>query len=480
MRVELRCRERQYSPVRFASLFTVVGVAVGATCAAFGFGGCSHSSPSPGGHAPLSMDQLMDPKSCGECHAGHYREWAGSMHAYAADDPLFLAMNARGQRETNGALGTFCVQCHAPLAVKTGATKDGLNLATIDAKLKGITCYWCHSIESIEGAHDNPAKIASDGVMRAEIPNPFDGGAHASAYSKNHDGDQPDAAKTCGTCHDVQNDNGVDLARTYAEWQTTIFGHPDPKTQLTCPSCHMPGRDAPAASTQGAPVRRTHDHRMPGVDVALGPFVETDDQRAAVQAALDASLVAKLCVKSDAGNIVADASLDDAFAGHMWPSGAAYHRRAWLELVAFDPSGAEVFHSGAVPDDASLASVVAKEPTMFHLGDQMFDATGAPTEMLWSAAKFDSTLLLPAVTLDPKAPAFYHAKTVSYLLPSDKAIDKVTMVAHIRPVDFDFVDDLIATGDVDASIRSKLATFTVAGTSLVWTRTKPGLFQCVP
>ena len=42
------------------------------------------------------------------------------MHAYAAEDPVFLAMNQRGQRETNGELGDFCVQCHAPVAVHVG------------------------------------------------------------------------------------------------------------------------------------------------------------------------------------------------------------------------------------------------------------------------------------------------------------------------------------------------------------------------
>ena len=32
------------------------------------------------------------------------------MHAYASDDPVFQAMNKRAQRETNGALGDFCVR----------------------------------------------------------------------------------------------------------------------------------------------------------------------------------------------------------------------------------------------------------------------------------------------------------------------------------------------------------------------------------
>ena len=37
----------------------------------------------------------------------------------AMDDPVFIAMNKKGQRETNGALGTFCVNCHAPMAASS-------------------------------------------------------------------------------------------------------------------------------------------------------------------------------------------------------------------------------------------------------------------------------------------------------------------------------------------------------------------------
>ena len=48
------------------------------------------------------------------------------MHAYASDDPVFRAMNQRAQRETSGALGDFCVKCHAPMAVQKALTTDGL------------------------------------------------------------------------------------------------------------------------------------------------------------------------------------------------------------------------------------------------------------------------------------------------------------------------------------------------------------------
>ena len=81
----------------------------------------------------LTRQELLDPETCQDCHPDHYREWSGSMHAYASDDPVFLAMNQRGQRETGGELGDFCVKCHAPMAVLEGATTDGLDMASVRA-----------------------------------------------------------------------------------------------------------------------------------------------------------------------------------------------------------------------------------------------------------------------------------------------------------------------------------------------------------
>ena len=92
---------------------------------------CENSTP--GEEAPaFSREALMDPKTCRPCHRDHYDEWSQSMHAYAANDPVFLAMNRRGQEETAGALGDFCVRCHAPMAVLEGRTSDGLELESLD------------------------------------------------------------------------------------------------------------------------------------------------------------------------------------------------------------------------------------------------------------------------------------------------------------------------------------------------------------
>jgi cytochrome c553 len=68
-----------------------------------------------GGDDALPVAELMDPETCAGCHPKHFAEWQSSMHAYAADDPVFLALNrrrSRGDRRSRSA--SFCVGCHAP------------------------------------------------------------------------------------------------------------------------------------------------------------------------------------------------------------------------------------------------------------------------------------------------------------------------------------------------------------------------------
>src|SRR5688572_11122565 len=185
------------------------------------YGACADAGGSTSPATFLSREQLMDPATCAGCHPTHYEQWASSMHAYAADDPLFLAMNARGQREAG--IGDFCVQCHAPMAVRSGATEDGLNLGELPRSLKGVTCYFCHSVDGIEGTHNNPLRLADDLLMRGPFADAAPNAAHASAYSPLHDRDQLASADLCGTCHDIVNDRGTHLERTYSEWQGSVF-----------------------------------------------------------------------------------------------------------------------------------------------------------------------------------------------------------------------------------------------------------------
>jgi hypothetical protein len=81
-----------------------------ALVAAMGLGllGCGGG----GGGAParLTTAELKDPSTCQTCHPAQFAQWSRSMHAYASDDPVFIAMNKRGQRETGGGAGRFLHQ----------------------------------------------------------------------------------------------------------------------------------------------------------------------------------------------------------------------------------------------------------------------------------------------------------------------------------------------------------------------------------
>src|SRR5450432_2806596 len=161
--------------------------------------GCgSAQQPASGG---LSQAELMDPKTCGSCHQQHYAEWSGSMHAYASEDPLFVALNQRAQDE--GHVGALCVNCHAPLAVRTGATTDGTNLATVPDRLKGVGCFFCHEADQVTGTHNAALDLANDGVMRGDFADALPNSVHASVYSGLHDRSRLESSSLCGGCHDV-------------------------------------------------------------------------------------------------------------------------------------------------------------------------------------------------------------------------------------------------------------------------------------
>lgn len=424
----------------------------------------------------LAVEELMDPETCETCHPKHYREWSGSMHAYAADDPVFLAMNARGQEETGGELGDFCVNCHAPMAVRTGATTDGLNLGSLPQHLKGVTCYFCHTVAAVEGTHNNPLVLANDGVMRGGIADPVDNGVHRMAYSALHDRNSMESSAMCGSCHDIVTTQGVHLERTYSEWQDTVFASPNPQQHLSCSKCHMIGDvDGVIADVEGVPLRKPRDHSFPGVDVALTDWPEIDAQLAGIERDLFAAVTPKLCPVPP-GPLEFTYILDNVFAGHMLPSGASQDRRAWVELVAYDDQERVIFQSGVVAEGQPVTDLPGLGDTqLWQIRDFAYDESGQPAHMFWDVREVESQLLTPAVTLDPADPRYIHSVQRTYTLPAIPS--RVTARMHIRPIGLDVLDDLIASGHLDPAIRDRVRTFTLTGTELEW-RTEHGL-ACV-
>lgn len=428
--------------------------------------GCS-TDAKPESSTKLTREQLLDPQTCGGCHSEHYQEWSGSMHAYAADDPLFLAMNARAQREAN--LGDFCVKCHAPLAVREGLTTDGLNLDSLPQQVKGVTCYFCHSAEDVKGTHDNPVQLADDRVLRASIKDPLTNSAHASTYSALLDRARSPSSDLCGSCHDIQNQHGVDIERTFSEWRESAFSQAPGGT--TCGQCHMDeSRELrPIANVADAPLRRSHAHGFPAVDVALTDFPQQKPQRDAIQELLDTTVQSALCVKGLGTNLSLMVILDNVAAGHSWPSGVAHDRRAWVELTAYNADEV-VYQSGVVPAGSSPTQL--DDPDLWLLRDCGHDDQGKHVEMFWDAQGVQSLLLPGQQTFDASDKRFYQTHVYRTYPRAGGALgvapDRVVMRLHLAPVGLDVADSLIDSGDLEPSVRDALTTFDV-GEPLVWT-----------
>ncbi len=450
-----------------------------------------------GGDTALSVEELRDPNTCAECHPQHFVQWSGSMHAYASEDPIFVALNQRGQRDTNNKLGDFCVKCHAPMAVQLGLT-NGIDYdpSTLPPEAKGITCYFCHNVESVGELHNNGLVLANDQTMRGGVKDPIKSPAHFSKYDAKMDSDANES-EICGSCHDIvvpEAINGVPggfaIERTFQEWQASFFATDKrPGIHLTCGSCHMISKtdviaDAPDLSV---PSRNFgfHEHGWPAIDQAMIPFPDTTAQAEGIKRDLDPSVAiigpiplgenapgGGVCVNpGNGGQIVV--RIDGLGIGHKFPSGSAQDRRAWIELRAFDAANTVIFESGIVPDQTDPEEI--NDPNLKFHWDQTFKADNTVSHFFWDAVRSDdSKLLLQPTTLDKNSPAFDHATTHRYTVGGLIAqIDHIEVRLRVRPLPFVMLRDLIGSGDLDASFLDKVPTLDVSSTQRVWNAAGP-------
>jgi hypothetical protein len=358
-----------------------------------------------------------------------------------------------------------------------GLTEDGLNLPDLPSSVQGVTCIFCHTVKSVEGAHNAQLTLADDLVMRGSYLDPVANEAHASEYSPLLDRRRIESAGLCGSCHDIKTPKGVHLERTFAEWKDSLFSHEIPGQQQTCGDCHTNGRDDVAADYEGVFFRQVHSHRMVGVDVALTPFPDMEEQEAQIKKDLKSTVRAILCVKEDEeGKGVIAVGLENLAAGHSWPSGAAQDRRAWVEIQAFDSEGKVVYESGRVPDGVALTSI--EDPNLWRLGDRAFNDAGEEVHMFWDI-DFVESELLPAPTAifpwDVDWIDIHRRRAVTLDGPTPS---KVSMRVKIRPMGLDVLDDLIESGDLEPGYREGIPTFTLGFTDLEWNE-GDGL-ECVP
>ncbi len=183
------------------------------------------------GTQPGEIARQETADKCDNCHGSYDQavepvfNWRGSMMANAGRDPIFWATLAIAEQDFDGS-GDYCLRCHSPLGWFAGRSTptDGSKLRSDDAD--GVNCDTCHMMTD-----------TSNTELLGEMTQPFVANAgtgfgyYGSGMLSMWGGDEKlgpyDNANPphkflqssfhrdvdfCGSCHDVSNPVGGDLA----------------------------------------------------------------------------------------------------------------------------------------------------------------------------------------------------------------------------------------------------------------------------
>lgn len=325
----------------------------------------------PLGTLPWDSGLVAPSSDCKDCHAAHYEQWRHSMHNRGLTSPVMVAQFNQIMKEELAELGhpdpkMLCANCHAPLSTALAGYPEELpfrRLGYSDALLdEGVGCVTCHqyrgetepesgraAFTSILGEYD-----FSGPTYYGPIADPVANAYHQSKPSELFT-DRPD--ELCVNCHNVVLDLNEDgriqkgkdlvLQRTTEEYR--FYRRQGGKER--CFSCHMPvvneTRAAEAATlpfeqSTTAPDRVVHDHSFVGVDYPLDTVADDDHHKGqreellAQAANLEASIEGEALVTT----------ITSIGAGHDLPTGFAFARQMWLEVVFLDATGGVLKASG--------------------------------------------------------------------------------------------------------------------------------------
>lgn len=289
----------------------------------------------------------------------------------------------------------FCVNCHGP-DVAAASPQATMPPPPSTSWKDGISCLTCHQFDGPpeKGSGGFAGHYQGDGfqvgflqgkTFVGELASPVGNKLHASNSSGQDFSPNPN--ELCANCHEVWIDydhdhvveKGLDLAL-----QTTWDEYKEYKTlggRETCVSCHMPvvpgltraadGAQIPAQQYSDAPPREVHDHSFVGVDFALDDPAQASASQAARTALLQKAAYFRIDRRSsgfDGNGLGLDVFIANTGTGHDLPSGFAFARQMWIEIVATDGGGRVLFQSGVTTQPTDD---LCDGDSLFELGNPM-------------------------------------------------------------------------------------------------------------
>ncbi len=245
---------------------------------------------------------------CAQCHPEIYGTWLGSQHARAFTDPAFRLPYDR-IRGADPRRSLPCERCHDPMRFLLA---EGDPRAAIFAQ-EGVTCDFCHSVESVTAGNGFPRYVAQPGIKFGPQGGRSGKSRHATRFSRLHI-----TSAFCAGCHEFRNAHGVAVLSTFSEWEESFYRGEG----VHCQFCHLP-QLFDARFIDPARPKGPLDHAMVGGH---------SHERLAKAIPLKASL------SMSRGEARLTVHVRNETVGHKTPSGIPSHRIR-LTSVLYDAAG---------------------------------------------------------------------------------------------------------------------------------------------
>jgi len=389
----------------------------------------------PSGPGDFTSSQFSKSGLCSNCHGSSFGEWDGSMHSNADSDFFYQAMLQEYgvAAEAQGLSPEFCSRCHTPIGMVSAEIPplDGSNLSEVSKE--GVQCDFCHSVAESEGIGNAPYVLE---------PGDVKWGNRADAESPSHEIEAHEfynESAYCGMCHNIYHPvNNLTLAATYTEWEESSYS----KEGVNCQACHMtPGivgfeEDPGKAASTGPEREHVYNHYFVGANAFVtGILGEGRHEKRAIEyLQRAASLEVTSPDSAEPGeNVEVEVKITNTGAGHKIPTGVTEEREIWLELIALDSEGKEIYHSGALDSEGKIDP----EATVYHT--VFADSEGNPTVKVWEAES-----ILSDNRIDPKSSVI---EKHSFSMPQNASNPiSVKAVLHYRSASQEHIDELFGEG----------------------------------
>jgi Tfp pilus assembly protein PilF len=361
----------------------------------FAFGAGKISVPGNGaveGNTFIQPDAFLPATYCGHCHQEAYHQWRQALHSNSFRTP-FYRTSVNILNNTEGIhFSRHCDSCHNPIAVLSGGLTQN---SIVDRKFDqdGLTCTTCHSVQKLQPIVGNGGYVMGvPSVLVDEKGNRIPGMqpdseilAHLDRHSKAVMKDFYRTSEFCSACHKanlpktLNNYKEIRAFTAYDEWQNSKFSQRNPLTFYqadfsTCQGCHM--KRAPNVLPEpGAKNGTFATHTWPAGNTAVPFYYGFDEQLAktiaflksgnylnvdlfAIRKANDDKMIAPLGsvpFTLAAGDVVQTmVVIQNKNIGHSLIPEVRDLYEAWVEFVATDSTGKEIYHSGFIKPDGAL------------------------------------------------------------------------------------------------------------------------------